>query len=64
MPQPKLLDLIAPETTALVTQECQGGVIGPQAGLPMLAEEAQREAVPNISKLTPRVARVSRSSTA
>ncbi len=35
----------------MVTQECQGGVIGPQAGLPMLAEEAQREAVPNIAKL-------------
>ena len=51
MPQPKLLDLIRPETTALVTQECQGGVIGPQAGLPMLAEEAQREAIPNIAKL-------------
>jgi len=35
----------------LVTQECQGGVIGPQAGLPMLAEEAQREAIPNIADL-------------
>lgn len=51
MPQPSLLDLIDPLTTALVTQECQGGVIGPQAGLPLLAEEAQREAVPNIVKL-------------
>lgn len=51
MPPPKLSDLITPETTALVTQECQGGVIGPQAGLPMLAEEARREAIPNIVKL-------------
>lgn len=51
MPQPSLKDLIAPATTALVTQECQGGVIGPQAGLPLLAEEAQREAVPNIVNL-------------
>lgn len=51
MPQPRLKDLIDPATTALVTQECQGGVIGPQAGLPLLAEEAQREAVPNIVNL-------------
>ncbi|AKK27665.1 cysteine hydrolase [Mycobacterium sp. EPa45] len=51
MPAPKLGDLVVPETTALVTQECQGGVIGAQAGLPMLAEEAQREAIPNIAKL-------------
>jgi nicotinamidase-related amidase len=51
MPKPRLLDLIDPATTALVTQECQGGVIGPQAGLPMLAEEARREAIPNIATL-------------
>ncbi|OBF92155.1 isochorismatase [Mycobacterium sp. 852002-51163_SCH5372311] len=51
MPQPSLRDLLDPATTALVTQECQGGVIGPQAGLPLLAEEARREAVPNIAKL-------------
>ncbi|MGE2721197.1 cysteine hydrolase [Mycolicibacterium celeriflavum] len=51
MPQPRLQDLVNPATTALVTQECQGGVIGPQAGLPMLAEEARREAIPNIARL-------------
>jgi len=51
MPQPSLHDLLDPATTALVTQECQGGVIGPQAGLPMLAEEARREAIPNIAEL-------------
>ncbi len=51
MPAPSLLDLLDPATTALVTQECQGGVIGPQAGLPMLAEEARREAIPNIATL-------------
>nr|WP_090277689.1 isochorismatase family protein [Mycolicibacterium komanii]CRL72574.1 nicotinamidase-like amidase [Mycolicibacterium komanii] len=51
MPQPRLHDLLNPATTALVTQECQGGVIGPQAGLPMLAEEARREAIPNIARL-------------
>ncbi|ULE34471.1 cysteine hydrolase [Mycobacterium sp. IDR2000157661] len=51
MPQPHLSDLLDPTSTALVTQECQGGVIGPQAGLPMLADEARREAIPNIGKL-------------
>jgi biuret amidohydrolase len=51
MPQPSLRELLDPTTTALVTQECQGGIIGPQAGLPMLADEARREAIPNISKL-------------
>lgn len=51
MPQPRLQDLLNPATTALVTQECQGGVIGPQAGLPMLAEEARRETIPNIARL-------------
>ncbi|MGE2727973.1 isochorismatase family protein [Mycolicibacterium vaccae] len=52
MPAPNLDDLLDPATTALVTQECQGGVIGPQAGLPMLADEARREAIPNIARLT------------
>jgi biuret amidohydrolase len=51
MPQPTLSDLLDPTTTALITQECQGGVIGPQAGLPMLADEARREAIPNIARL-------------
>ncbi|OBI97864.1 isochorismatase [Mycobacterium alsense] len=51
MPRPSLQELLDPATTALVTQECQGGVIGPQAGLPLLAEEARREAIPNIARL-------------
>jgi nicotinamidase-related amidase len=51
MPAPKLADLIKPATTAIVTQECQGGVIGPKAGLALLADEARREAIPNIGKL-------------
>jgi nicotinamidase-related amidase len=46
-------DLVAPEHTALVTQECQGAVVGPRAGLPALAEEARREALPNIETLLP-----------
>lgn len=51
MPAPSLDALVSPSTTALVTQECQGGVIGAQAGLPMLADEARREAIPNIATL-------------
>jgi nicotinamidase-related amidase len=51
MPKPRLDELLDPTITAIVTQECQGGVIGDQAGLPLLAEEAHREAVPNIARL-------------
>jgi nicotinamidase-related amidase len=51
MPQPSLVDLVDPTTTALVTQECQGGVIGPNAALPFIAEEARREVIPNVGKL-------------
>ena len=53
MPAPKLEDLVAPEHTALITQECQGGVVGPEAGLPVLAEEARRQAIPNLARLLP-----------
>ena len=48
-----LKDLAAPEQTAIVTQECQGAVIGPNAGLAVLAEEARRVALPNIVRLLP-----------
>ena len=48
-----LADLVAPGHTAIVTQECQGAVVGPDAGLKALAEEARREAVPNIERLLP-----------
>ncbi|WP_216907761.1 cysteine hydrolase [Nocardia noduli] len=48
-----LADLVVPERTAVITQECQGAVVGPEAGLPALAEEARREALPNIEKLLP-----------
>jgi nicotinamidase-related amidase len=50
---PKLAELAAPAHTAIVTQECQGAVIGPQAGLAVLAEEARRVALPNIVRLLP-----------
>lgn len=43
--------LIDPRHTAIVTQECQGAVVGPQAGLKELADEAHREALPNIGRL-------------
>jgi nicotinamidase-related amidase len=51
--KPSLAELAAPEHTAIVTQECQGAVMGPDAGLAMLADEARREALPNIARLLP-----------
>ena len=48
-----LAQLAAPAKTAIVTQECQGAVMGPKAGLAVLAEEARREALPNIVRLLP-----------
>ncbi|OBH27997.1 isochorismatase [Mycobacterium sp. E342] len=50
---PDLAEVAAPRHTAIVTQECQGAVIGPDAGLAMLAEEARRVALPNIVRLLP-----------
>ncbi len=50
---PPLADLVVPERTAIVTQELQGAVVGPDAGLPMLADEARRDALPNIARLLP-----------
>ena len=49
----RLAEIAAPEHTAIVTQECQGAVIGPDAGLAQLAEEARRVALPNIVRLLP-----------
>jgi nicotinamidase-related amidase len=46
-----LAELIAPAHTALVTQECQNGVIGPRAALPQLAEAARRRMIPNAGRL-------------
>ena len=51
--RPQLADLVEPGRTAIVTQECQGAVIGPDAGLGQLAEEARRVALPNIVRLLP-----------
>jgi nicotinamidase-related amidase len=49
----RLAELAAPAHTAIVTQECQGAVVGPNAGLAQLAEEARRVALPNIARLLP-----------
>jgi nicotinamidase-related amidase len=51
--KPSLTELVAPGHTAIVTQECQGAVMGPDAGLALLAEEARRVALPNIVRLLP-----------
>jgi nicotinamidase-related amidase len=48
-----LAELVDPAHTAVVTQELQGAVVGPDAGLAALAREARREAVPNIARLLP-----------
>jgi nicotinamidase-related amidase len=51
--RPQLANLVEPGRTAIVTQECQGAVIGLDAGLAMLAEEARRVALPSIVRLLP-----------
>jgi nicotinamidase-related amidase len=51
--RPALADLVAPAHTAIVTQECQGAVVGPDAGLRALADEARKLALPNINRLLP-----------
>ena len=48
-----LAEIAAPQHTAIVTQELQGAVVGPNAGLAMLAKEAQKQALPNIERLLP-----------
>ena len=46
-----LSDLLDPLHTAIVTSECQNGVLGPQSQLPELAAIANERAVPNITRL-------------
>ena len=46
-----LAALITPAHTALVTQECQRGVIGDRSSLPALAEAARGEVTLNIARL-------------
>lgn len=51
MPAPDLGDLIAPGRAALVTQECQNGVIGERAVFPALAEIARAAMIDNAARL-------------
>jgi len=44
-------DLVDPAHTALVTQECQKGVLGERVVFPALAEIARREMIPNAARL-------------
>ena len=46
-----LSDLLDPMRTAVVTSECQNGVLGPRSQLPELAEVANERAVPNLTRL-------------
>ena len=48
-----LSGIAAPAHTAIVTQELQGAVVGPNPGLGALARAAQRHALPNIGRLLP-----------
>ena len=48
----QLSELLAPETTVLLTVECQQGVVGPDSALPELAHEARKSgALANIARL-------------
>ena len=53
MPAPRLVDLVEPVTSAVVTVECQGAVVGPDAGLAALADAARQTALPNLARLLP-----------
>jgi nicotinamidase-related amidase len=49
---PDLCELVAPEHTAIVTQECQRGVIGAESALPQLAESARESGmIDNVARL-------------
>jgi biuret amidohydrolase len=47
----ELAELVNPSHTALVTQECQKGVLGDDAVFPQLAEIARKEMIPNAGRL-------------
>lgn len=46
-----LRTLLDPNTTAVVTSECQNGVLGPESSLPELAAAARVQAIPNGARL-------------
>jgi nicotinamidase-related amidase len=51
VPAQVLASLVDPQRTAIFTQECQGAIVGLEAGLPDLAAAARVEAIPNIARL-------------
>lgn len=46
-----LEELVDPDHTVVVTQECQNGVIGAQPALPQLAEVARKQMIPAAGRL-------------
>jgi nicotinamidase-related amidase len=48
---PDLVELVAPSHTAVLTQECQKGVLGSSPVFPQLAEAARVTAIPNMARL-------------
>ena len=48
---PNLTSLATPARTAVVTSEVQNGVVGTEAALPELAQEARREMIPAAARL-------------
>ena len=52
-PDGLLVDILDPATTAVVTVECQGAVVGQGAALPAVADAARSEAIPNLARLLP-----------
>ncbi len=51
MPAPSLEDLLAPPGVAVVTSECQRGVLGDPAVFPELAAHAREVMLPNVVRL-------------
>lgn len=51
MPAPSLEDLLTPPGVAVVTSECQRGVLGDPAVFPELAEVARETMLPNVVRL-------------
>jgi nicotinamidase-related amidase len=48
---PDLIELVRPAYTAVVTQECQKGVLGEEGVFPQLVEAARVEMIPNAGRL-------------
>lgn len=53
VPRPLPADLVSPEHTAIVTQECQNGVVGPGGQFRSLNDEGVAAAIANIARILP-----------